>query len=607
MRRIHVRPLKRVKGVSRRRIGVIDIETWGLSPKDFALGVVIHDSNKGLVVKRFDNPDTMRDYIFSRTCRGIRFYGHNVQYDLLGIMDNPLTFFDKVLFSKSQFIMGVKKVTEKDNVTVVDSGNLFKTSLRNIGQSLGYEKLDTPDDFITGKKRKITEQDYLYCERDCGIVYEVVKNFQKWIFREYGCNLGLTIASTALRAFLTRYGIDHIVDDKVNDIYRKSYYGGRTEAFILGKTNEALNYYDVNSLYPYVYRNIRFPDPSNARYTSGRDNLLRLLKDNTIEGVAHVVADCDLMYPILPMRIDGKLMFPKGRVEGWYNFNELRLAAENGYQIVESREICYSVGIDSPFREYVDRLYELRKHYKETGNRMGNVYCKYLLNSLYGKWGEVREVSEWGRWDEPVEGMFFDEVRDGYGYWKDPGKKEYYTNHTIISYASYITSGARCVLYRWMQRCGDVYYCDTDSIITPNTIVTSDELGDMKLEGVCASTEIIGQKHYNMVFTDGTKYVKHKGIPKRCVQIDDNTYEYQAFTKSKQSFRRGIVAGKGYIARKVVQPRRNLKRLPLPSENGLIKTVPYEVFDNKIKNKFYIESVICDNDDIHTHGAKSIL
>jgi len=544
MSKVHLRPIPKSRKLRGNRYGVFDIETWGLEPKRFALGAVVwfdgeyHD-------RTFTDPNEMKQFIFSRRFKNYTFFGHNVEYDLLGILDNPLTFFDKIIYNKSRFILGIKKISNKDNIKILDSMNLFQCKLEDLGSALGYEKGKTPEKFVKGIKSKLVTSDFEYCLKDCYILIKSIYKLKSWVFDNFQTNIGATIASTALKIWQTNWSMDLYVDDYVNNAFRLSYYGGRTEVFIKGTSNKHLNYYDINSLYPFVYSSIRLPDPSRMRKGRGKELFNKIIKNKKYEGCANVILYNNLDIPILPMKDNGKLMFYRGYVQGYYNFNELRFSLDRGYEIVEVNDFYYSYGIHSPFQEYASIIYSKRKRYKNDHNKMGNIFCKFLLNSLYGKFGEIRNDAEWGQWCEPKEGKVFEELRDGWGYWKHPQQKEIMTDHTIFAWCSYITSGARIRLYEFIERCNEVWYCDTDSIITPDTLETGEELGEMKLEGVVVKGIFLKPKTYHVIFSDGSENKRMKGIPKRAVpeSITQTSIEFDRFFKSKESFRRGKIAG----------------------------------------------------------------
>jgi hypothetical protein len=79
-----------------------------------------------------------------------------------------------------------------------------------------------------------------------------------------------------------------------------------------------------------------------------------------------------------------------------------------------------------------------------------------------------------------------------------------------VIWSAYVTAYARLVLLDYLRKAGEVYYCDTDSVFTPNKMETSTALGAMKLEGVYKRSEFFGNKVY---VVDDT--YRAKGVPRK--------------------------------------------------------------------------------------------
>jgi len=66
------------------------------------------------------------------------------------------------------------------------------------------------------------------------------------------------------------------------------------------------------------------------------------------------------------------------------------------------------------------------------------------------------------------------------------------------------------VLLDYLRAAKEVYYCDTDSVFTPNEMNTSKELGALKLEGVYKRCQFLGNKVY---VVDDT--YRARGVPRK--------------------------------------------------------------------------------------------
>ena len=201
-----------------------------------------------------------------------------------------------------------------------------------------------------------------------------------------------------------------------------------------------------------------------------------------------------------------------------------------------SADIVYSGPI---FNNYVSTIYNLRLGYKKAKDRARDLLAKYLLNGLYGKYGQ----RDYGRWEditdteegfimkleneatsiERYEDIWEDEVRQylqvknrlysGASRMDSPSKR------SVMSIPSFITSSARTIVNKAMHTVlhlgGNVYYCDTDSIFTsiplPSDMVSDTELGKWKLEGEYEAGELtfIAPKHYRQIDTWKIKGIRN--------------------------------------------------------------------------------------------------
>jgi len=530
--------------------GVFDIETEGLNAKAFKFGIVKVNGKHNL----FTDKNEMLNFMLSFP--GYSFYAHNSEYDLSGLLENIISSLtypdDKILFSGSSLIQlqkCVKKVKngnkpdKKIYVNFLDSMNYFKSSLESIGEAIGLKKLKQIADY---EKMEVNSINIYYCKRDCDILEKALLYFFE-VLRGYGIKPRLTIAGNALALFRTAFlKQDYKVNVAYDDKFHLSYFGGRTETF--DNFSYEGSCYDFNSLYPSVMQSsYRYPNPQMLRKGRGLEMLMSLLNNPRYEGVAEVTVKCDMNIPLLPYKQDGKLYFPtskEGTLKGYWNFPELREALESGYEFLEAGDVVYSVGMPSPFGSYVEELYSLRQKYKAEGSCM-ELFVKYLLNSLYGKFGQQEEKKEFGSASEIKDrkGQVFDEFLNapGCGYWKEIDENgeviKVRASHACYCWCSYVTSYARVKLYRAFKECGfNVAYCDTDSIFTTEKMKSSKELGDVKEEYRYKEGHFIKAKHYGIKkyghfegegFITYDKSVKIKGVR----GADDENKEEQTLKK----------------------------------------------------------------------------
>lgn len=553
---------------------VFDTETAGLRgrPDAFVFGVVRGYMYTRVIysveefIEEFEKPMYNKKYVFA----------HNAEYDLSVLYGNIYKMDNKAIFN-GKFISATN-----GNCLFADSLNIFPASVEKIGDLMGFPKLKIHRKFKEGAKNiKVTKKDIEYCIRDCDVV---IKGLTE-IFDKVGA-VKITLAGLSLDFFRRSYLDFHIdFNEKLSNNFFNSYFGGRTEAFKLGDMKAVA--YDINSMYPFAMLNCIFPNPKylkELKKMPDKDLFIRHFLGR-YEGVAELkVNHKENYFGFLPIRKDGKLIFPVGIFSGWWNFNEIRLALKYGMiEILEIKNITYSRKMESPFKKFVDALYTDRKN---SGNELERLILKLLLNSLYGKFGQRKKS----------EHVYIEDIRKDYpiiDYYKAQGtllkikpfnserfdmflevlnlsQEKIYNSIPVFS--SYITSYARGMLLENLEyyKNFDPVYCDTDSIFLEYNpeIPHSDELGGWKLEEKII-TNIRGLKNYSYI-ADGKIIDKIKGIPKKAKKVGENKYVYENLIKTREALARNIEPGILTKREKILSHRydkriilKNLDTLPL--------------------------------------------
>jgi hypothetical protein len=535
-------PIKKVGKVNIQDFYVLDCETWGLNPQPQYLAFgVIYGYN---YYRTFYNYSEFIEILKQKRFRNKKIFAHNAEFDLSAIFGNIFQNMDnEAIFNSSRFI-----AAKWDTINFYDSYNLLMSSVEKIGKALGYEKGKTPEKFFksTNKGLPITEEDIFYCKRDCEIIYKALHSL--FSVTE---SIKMTIGSMSMNFFRTNFLKETISYNTYNEKFFESYAGGRTEAFYLGKCDAKV--IDINSLYPFIMKSTVFPDPSklNKNHNTKVSQFLRVLK--YYEGVIHCkVKHKETYFGYLPVKHEFKLCFPVGTFSGWFNFNEIRFAIEQGVvEILEVFEYYYAPPMKTPFAEFIEFTY--KKRLQNINNFMQLVY-KFLMNNLYGKFGQrkkfkrvyyesppfdlILEYSQKNIWFE-VQTLGKDR-EDLFLITKNTHIEKSYT--AIPSFASYITSSARLYLLQNILKNSSkirILYCDTDSIfyegkLNPNLIKLGDELGEWKIEDKDVK-EIRGLKNYTF-YKDGKKVDSIKGIPRRAKK-KGNKWIYETYTRTLSGLR----------------------------------------------------------------------
>jgi len=214
---------------------------------------------------------------------------------------------------------------------------------------------------------------------------------------------------------------------------------------------------------------------------------------------AYVECPQSIKKPFLPYRNkDGTLLFPTGTFVGVYYSEELKYAKEIGYTIIPICGYLFEE-MESPFKGYVNSLFESRSNAKKMGNNALSFVYKLLMNSFYGRFGinpqsTKTEICKKSRRDllfrreEFIDEVFLREDLYMVSYLTNSGKGPSYWDpqkNSAVQLSAAITASARIYMYKYISR-EDCFYTDTDSIVLgkplPEEDISSSVLGQFKLE-----------------------------------------------------------------------------------------------------------------------------
>ena len=440
-----------------------------------------------------------------------------------------------------------------------------------------------------------------YNEQDCVILYEAIKQFEEALL-SLGGELQMTIASCAMRLFRRKYLTDDIKNKAmgmgtINNIARQAYTSSRVEVFqkecpsnafverlhqkgfgqcalrcfdqwkerrfpyaeyfpFIEKRNfegysgaplcprcvqfamhNRAHYYDLNSSFPYA---MTFPAPGNVK--KRREG--KLPKKSDAIYLADVEVTVPEMYlPPLPFRHESRVFFPFGTWRAWMSNVDIDLLLEKGglirkvYESVEFHPQTY-------LRDYAIDIYERRKN---ATSKYEKLVLKYLLNSLYGKFGERPEKTSMLLYPDDTNCPHEPRHRCKDFPYCEHGQAGQECNlcmqllwpgcflvthegevaHEWVPIGVHITAIARKNLYNhlWDAQ-DDIYYCDTDSVITTSELPSDPKtLGALKLEEDIWCGEFVAPKVYAAKVADssekdriGEDIVKAKGFSRMTYQ-----------------------------------------------------------------------------------------
>lgn len=411
----------------------------------------------------------------------------------------------------------------KRKISFKDTSAFLPFGLGNLTKSFNVPHKKQEFDF-TKWDGKITQELEEYLYDDCRGLFECVEAYRRWpLIAKAGPKA--TMASQALavyRLFMTRE--IRSLSDKVDEFVRQGYYGGRTEIFRpeYHSKSKKLYCYDVNSLYPYVMAENEYPTNFSG---------FVFKYDPKKMGFWDVKVEVPEMYlPPLPVmrEVKGsrKLIFPTGTFRGVWSTVELEYARSLGVKIKKFYKGATFKNGGFIFREYINTLYKMRLEAKAKDDGVGDILCKLLMNSCYGRFGLNLDREQ----------MVFDDLREGFKphsefdvYLKDKkynttvriGTKPIRLDKTFSNCAisSWVTSLARVYMHRQMLPVQDhLYYMDTDSLFTTQKLPTGDGLGKMKLEYEMKKAVFLLPKTYVVEGDDAFKKLAMKGFDKRKIQ-----------------------------------------------------------------------------------------
>lgn len=394
----------------------------------------------------------------------------------------------------------------KRTVQWLDTLNIWPVPLAELGRRLGHRKLPRPRRWTGSAK------DDTYCTRDVTIIERTLKDW--WTFlRDHDLGNAMpTIAGQAFSSFRHRFMRHPIfIDDNPDalQLARDAYLGGRCECFRLGVMSERGVTLDVNSMYPYVMRELLAPAKLlTVRTAATLADLERYVREYAC--VAEVELETE--EPAFPHVVDGRLCFPVGRFTQALATPELAHALSLGSVKRLRRVAVYE---RAPlFRSFVDWAWRERLRSRERGASTQDWHIKRLVNAFYGKWGQRAKtwdvvgvaddvkVESVVSWD--VDRREWRHIRQlGREYQELIDKGEAMNSHPAI--AAHVTSAARLYLWQLIVEAGrnDVWYCDTDSLKGAAVIakrlshrIGAERLGALKIEERHAWVDIRGAKDY---------------------------------------------------------------------------------------------------------------
>jgi hypothetical protein len=341
-------------------------------------------------------------------------------------------------------------------------------------------------------------RNYLYW--DCVFLAELIATFR----RDHGN--ALTLAGAAMRYWQGMSGIKP--DSSTLDYYTeyKPYYaGGRVECFRKGEIGEPVTIADINSAYPKAMlakHPCGFMRDTPASFDGMTDDeigrcMIRMSARST--GAFFYRHESGLDFPA-----DGEIR--EFHITGWEYLAARDTNTLHDCTIHKITRWLRSI----TFGEYVDEWYRKKTDAKLDERAADELIAKLFLNALYGKYGtdatdykEYQIIGESEIYAANMDGWNVETLHDGIAVVSKPANdraKRFYNVATAASVTGYV----RAFLWRSLQNCRGVCYCDTDSIMAVDVSgleLSETEIGQWKIEAHGKNAWIAGKKLYTVELT----------------------------------------------------------------------------------------------------------
>ena len=492
---------------------------------------------------------------------------------------------------------------------------------------INFYKNITREEYMLLYKKvwSLQEESIIYLEKDLYSLYEVLDKVNKGMFLLFKKQMtnSLTISGFSSRLYLEDYYLKDkaplpLILNRTCWLHiHKAYFGGRNEVLTPIVKDKIAYYYDVNSLYPYAMLNPM--SGLNWLYVECISTSLELntnkieLNENLFGWFYCKVKTTNNYLGLLPYRTpEGNLIFPVGTWYGWYFSEELKFARDNeGYEIeiIKGYKTDISYGA---FDRYVKEVYDIKANPR---NKVERNISKLILNSGIGRFGMdyLKPVTKLLNEKEHnlvlVSRVLKNSLQIDYNTYLDtylPGVnkevcKENGVDHTkvlnlenfnektnlgnytavSISTAAATLAYSRIHLAKFLlyilEHGGNIYYMDTDSIITdfklPEEFISQNELGKLKLEHIIKEGYFVADKTYCIVDVDGNIIKRAKGVNAESLTLEDyrKMYELETVKAEKVSSFRDYTEGSVVIKTKKdvkLNPSHYNKRIRVYDENN---------------------------------------
>lgn len=525
----------------------LDIETIWVKKIAKPICIAITDGDsinfKMVDVNKVDEGEII-DFMLEKCLNNKIYYVHNLTFEIF-------VFLKYLIKKKIKFkITAVNKIVyaaeihyKEKKIKMKCSYRITMLSLRKLSEMAGIEEKGTfPYSILDIKlkdkmdikekmfKNKLEYENFMqnyriersifkilkqYCENDAMITKKSIINFWEIILKGGLKNNGRILTAAKLSItnfFMLEKNILKKIDLKYDETLRPYYFGGRVEVFGNLIEEEVALHYDWSGMYAQCME---------EKVLGGKIKIKEKNNDVESPGFYWIEFEQNLEIPILPIK-EKKLLFANGKFEGWYWFEEIKLAIEYGVKILKIGGKIYAEKYDYFIKNFVKINNNIRKI-----SPLHKLIGKNNNNTFYGRLGmNPKKTREEILSKEMVKNMKnkYDKIIKINNVYLCQKEIKKTTSNITISAA--ITAKARIKLYKGIMEVikkeGRILYTDTDSIIAAfnkkniNKVLNK-EIGeiffDSKKEDTVIKDAVFAlPKTYAIIFENNKEVVKIKGF-----------------------------------------------------------------------------------------------
>lgn len=215
------------------------------------------------------------------------------------------------------FTINNKIIIIKDSYLLIPfslkkAGELFECNLKKIEYAFNDKDLDF---YLNNSKAMSLLIEYM--KNDLFLLWEILIKTDAIFLGKFNINIynNLTLYSLSQKIFLRKFykGSFITLKDNEENFIKKSYFGGMNE--VIKPYGQNLIMLDVNSMYPFIMRNIELGKDSGRFIFENKElkDLKTFTKKNI--GFTKVIVDCkkNYRYPLIPyQQEDHKIIYPTG-------------------------------------------------------------------------------------------------------------------------------------------------------------------------------------------------------------------------------------------------------------------------------------------------------